>query len=149
MTSARANPEEHYRKLERMYLGAPINAFFRPSVAIDKGRAEIAMEVRPEFFHSARAVHGSAYFKLLDDAAFFAVQSLVADAFVLTASFTTYLERPVTEGRMRAVGRVVMASKSLFIAEAQVIDDLDREVARGSGNFVKSKNQLNAEIGYA
>jgi uncharacterized protein (TIGR00369 family) len=147
--TTRTDPEEHYRKLERMYLGAPINGFFRPSIAIAQGQAEIAMEVRPEFFHAAGAVHGAAYFKVLDDAAFFAVQSLVADAFVLTASFTTYLERPVTEGLMRAQGRVVMASRSLFIAESQVFDQQGREVARGSGNFVRGKVPLSQDIGYA
>jgi acyl-coenzyme A thioesterase PaaI-like protein len=35
--------------------------------------------------HSIHAVHGSVYFKALDDAAFFAVNSLVEDVFVLTA----------------------------------------------------------------
>lgn len=141
--------DEHYRKLERMYLGAPINSFFRPSVAISHGQAEIAMDVRPEFFHAAHAVHGAAYFKVLDDSAFFAVQSLVTDAFVLTASFTTYIERPVTEGHMRALGRVVMASRNLFIAEARVLDHREREVARGSGNFVRARMQLSKDIGYA
>ena len=29
------------------------------------------MTVRPDFFHAAGAVHGSVYFKLLDDAAYF------------------------------------------------------------------------------
>jgi uncharacterized protein (TIGR00369 family) len=140
--------EEHYRKLERMYLAAPINAFFRPSVVIGQGEADITMEVRPDFFHAARAVHGAAYFKILDDSCFFAVQSLVEDAFVLTASFTSYIERPVTEGSMRALGRVVMASRNLFIAEARVLDHLEREVARGSGNFVRSRMTLGADIGY-
>lgn len=141
--------EEHYRKLERMYLSAPINAFFQPSVRIGQGEAEIAMAVRPDFFHAAGAVHGAAYFKILDDSCFFAVQSLVEDTFVLTASFTTYLERPVTEGSMRALGRVVMASRNLFIAEARVLDEREREVARGSGNFVRSRMALDADIGYA
>jgi hypothetical protein len=35
--------------------------------------------VRPDFFHAAHAVHGSVYFKALDDAAFFAVASLVQE----------------------------------------------------------------------
>jgi acyl-coenzyme A thioesterase PaaI-like protein len=68
--------------------------------------------VRPEFFHAAHAVHGSVYFKALDDAAFFAVNSLVTDVFVLTASYNLYLTRPVTEGALRAVGRVVHRSAS-------------------------------------
>jgi hypothetical protein len=83
--------DDHYRKLERLYLGAPTNAYYRPSIQIGEGRAEIEIAVRPEFMHAAKAVHGSVYFKLLDDACFFAVNSLVEDVFVLTTSFNLYL----------------------------------------------------------
>ena len=62
---------DHHRKLEAMYLGGPINAFYRPTIAVSDGEAVIEMDVRPEFWHAASAMHGSVYFKLLDDAAFF------------------------------------------------------------------------------
>ena len=55
---------------------------------------------------------------MLDDAAFFAANSLERDVFVLTTSFTTYLTRPVSSGTLRSVGRVVNRNKSQFIAEA-------------------------------
>ena len=67
--------EEHYRKLERMYLAAPTNEYFRPAIAVDEGNAKIEIEVRRDFFHAADAVHGAVYFKALDDAAFFAASS--------------------------------------------------------------------------
>lgn len=140
---------EHYRKLERMYQSAPINQFFRPGLTITEGQAEVVMEARPDFFHAAHAVHGAVYFKGLDDAAFFATNSLVPDFFVLTVSFTTYLERPVTEGPIRCLGQVVMAAKKLFIAESRILDHQGREIARGSGNFVISARRLTPDIGYA
>ena len=139
---------EHYDKLERMYLAAPINAFYSPAIRISHGEAEITIRVKPDFFHAAEAVHGSVYFKLLDDAAFFAVNSLIADYFALTASFTTYLLRPISEGTMKATGKVVYAGKSSFVAEAVVVDSNGKEIARGSGNFVMSKIKLTAKIGY-
>jgi len=139
---------EHFRRLERMYATAPINAFFRPSLEVSKGSAVITFEVRPEFHHAAGAVHGSVYFKALDDSAFFAVNSLVEDCFVLTASFTVYLTRPVTDGAMRAEGRVVSRSAKLFVAESVLLAG-DREVARGSGTFMHSRIPLTAEVGYA
>ena len=89
---------EHYHKLERMYLSAPINTFYSPTIEITEGRSVIEFPVRPEFFHAADAIHGSVYFKALDDAAFFAVNSLVEDYFVLTVSFNIYLTQPVSEG---------------------------------------------------
>jgi uncharacterized protein (TIGR00369 family) len=147
-TGTKTASTEHYRKLEQMYLAAPINAFYLPSIWVSHGEAEIAIDVKPEFFHAANAVHGSVYFKLLDDAAFFAVNSLIDDYFALTASFTTYLLRPVTEGTMKASGKVVYAGGRSFVAESVVKDGEGREIARGSGNFVTSKIRLTPDMGY-
>jgi uncharacterized protein (TIGR00369 family) len=105
--------------------------------------------VKPDFFHAADAVHGSVYFKLLDDAAFFAVNSLIDDYFALTASFTTYLLRPISEGTMKANGTVVHAGARSFIAESVVMDGEGKQIARGSGNFVVSKIRLTADMGYS
>jgi uncharacterized protein (TIGR00369 family) len=141
--------EEHFRKLERMYhQAAPINQFFQPTLRVSNGAAELVMPVRPEFFHAAHAIHGSVYFKALDDAAFFAVNSLVPDVFVLTASYNIYLTRPVSEGVLRAVGRVVHRSRTLFLGEAELFDSQHRHLGRGSGSFVRSTVPLTPAIGY-
>ena len=140
---------EHYHKLERMYLSAPINVYYAPTICIGEGRAEVTIAVRPEFFHAAGAVHGAVYFKLLDDAAVFAVNSLVDDLFVVTVSFNLYLTRPVSKGQMRASGRVVHRSQRLFIAEAELTDASGREIARGSGTFMRSSIPLSSVPGYS
>ena len=132
---------EHYRKLERMYLAAPINEFYLPSISISKGRAEIQTEVRPDFFHAAGSLHGSVYFKLLDDAAFFAVNSLEDEYFVLTVSFNIYLTRPVFKGLLVAKGQVITRSANHFVAES-ILTVGDKEVARGSGSFLRSRINL-------
>lgn len=141
------NMTNHYQALKAMYVNGPINQFFRPAIHIEEGTAEIRMAVRPDLHHAAHAAHGAVYFKVLDDAAFFAVQSLVSETFVLTASFTVYFLAPVTGGEMVATGRVVHQSKRLFLAES-VIDVDGRTVARGNGSFMRSAVKLEAEIGY-
>ena len=138
------NNEQHFRKLERMYLSAPINEFYSPSISISQGQAVIETEVKPDFFHAAGSLHGSVYFKLLDDAAFFAVNSLVKDFFVLTVSFNIYLTRPVTKGVLIAQGEVVSHSVNYFVADS-VLTINDKEVARGSGSFLRSRIEL-AEV---
>ncbi len=140
--------EAHYRKLERVYLSAPTNEYYRPRIQIKKGEAEIRIAVKPEFFHAAQAVHGSVYFKMLDDAAFFAVNSLVEDVFVLTTEFNLYLLRPVQQGEMVSRGRLIHRSRRLFIAESELTDSRDRIVAKGTGTFMRSEIPLNAEVGY-
>ena len=137
----------HFQKLKRMYLSAPINEFYSPTIEITEGRSVVEFSVRPEFFHAADAIHGSVYFKALDDAAFFAVNSLVEDTFVLTVSFNIYLTQPVSEGILRAEGRVVSGSANHFVGDS-VLTVGSHEVARGSGTFLRSKIRLSDTPGY-
>jgi len=138
----------HFQKLENMMHSAPIVKLTGARVAIRHGESEITLPVKREFFHSAGAMHGAMYFLALDNAAFFAVNSLVEDVFVLTTSFTTYLTRPVSEGRVRAVGRVLNQNKTQFLAESVLFDSDDREIGRATGLFVRSRIPLTSDIGY-
>jgi uncharacterized protein (TIGR00369 family) len=138
----------HHRALERMYLGAPINAYFQPRIAVGDGVAEIALEARPDLHHAAHAVHGSVYFKLLDDSAFFAAQSLVTESFVVTTSFHLDLLRPVVGGTLTARGRVVHRSTRILMADSELVDGEGRVLARGGGLFLPSRVALGPGIGY-
>jgi uncharacterized protein (TIGR00369 family) len=140
--------EEHYRALEKMYASAPCNQCYEPTIHISHGAAEVIIAIQEKFLHSGGTAHGSVYFKSLDDAAYFAVSSLVRDLFVLTASFTIHILRPISKGEMRARGAVVFTSEHLFVAESTLFDSRGREIARGSGNFIKSKIKLSPETGY-
>lgn len=132
-----------------MYLSAPINSHYAPAMRISEGCAEVTIPVRCNLFHAADAVHGAVYFKLLDDAAFFAANSLVDDVFLLTVSFNVYFTRPVATGEMTATGRVVHRSRRLLIAEAEVVDSDGRQLGRGSGTFMRSNTALSSVPGYA
>jgi uncharacterized protein (TIGR00369 family) len=138
----------HFKKLENMMHSAPIVKLTGARVRVEKGEAEITLPVKPKFFHAAGALHGSLYFLALDNAAFFAVSSLVPDVFVLTASLTTYLTRPVTAGSLKAIGKVVSRGRTQFIAESVLYDESGREVGRANGIFVKSRTPLSEDIGY-
>jgi uncharacterized protein (TIGR00369 family) len=140
--------EEHYRKLERMYAGAPVNQYYGPTLHVGPGMAEVVIPVRQDFYHPAGAVHGVVYLKLLDDAAFFAANSLVDDVFVLTVSLNSFLTRPIAQGEMKAVGRVVHESSRLIIADAEEQDVAGRQLARGTGTFMRSNIPLTPDIGY-
>ncbi|MCH2108292.1 MAG: PaaI family thioesterase [Polyangiaceae bacterium] len=139
---------EHYQRLIKMYAAAPINDFYRPQMSIEAGLAKIVIALSDKLHHAAGAVHGSVYFKMLDDAAFFAANSLEMEYFLLTTSFTTYLTRPVSQGSMRAVGKVVNQNKTQFIVESVVYDEQGQEIGRGSGLFIRSKQRLMQTPGY-
>ena len=142
--------ETHYRKLERMYLSANFNEALYPSTTahFGEGHAEIGLTIGPQYFHALGAIHGSVYFKLLDDAAFFAVNSLVTDVFVLTTNFNINLIRPASKGQLKAVGTARYSSRNLFIAESALYNEEGKEIAFGTGHFMKSKVALTEEIGY-
>ena len=140
--------KSHFEKLESMYAAAPINRIYEPIMTVSKGEAVIEITLSEAFHHSAGGVHGSVYFKMLDDAAFFAANSLEEQWFVLTTSFTTYITRPIASGKMKSVGKVVNMNKSQFIVEAIVYDENEREIGRGNGIFVRGKLPLVDAAGY-
>ena len=69
--------EDHYRKLERMYQFHPLNNVYQAKIIISEGFSEVTMPVTPSLHHAAKAVHGAVYFKALDDATYFACNSVV------------------------------------------------------------------------
>ena len=142
--------EIHFRKLERMYLSAPVNnqIYNGITITISDQKAELTLKIDEKYFHAANAIHGSVYFKMLDDAAFFAVNSIVKDVFVYTVSFNIQLLRPVTSGIIKSSGELKFKSSNLFIADSTLLDENNKLVGRGSGNFMKSKIELTQEIGY-
>ena len=139
---------EHYTKLENMSHSAPFAQLTGARVAVKKGEAQVTLSIKKDFHHAAGAMHGAFYFLSLDNAAFFAVNSLVEDVFVLTVSLTTYITRPVSEGVVKAIGKVVNQNRTQFIAESVLYDSNDVEIARATGIFVRSKIPLSDKIGY-
>lgn len=131
-----------------MYLTAPCNDHYDAGIAIEEGRAEIEIPVAEKHFHPAGAVHGSVYFKALDDATFFAANSLVEDVFVLTTSFNIHLTRPVSEGHVRAEGEVVNDNPRQLIADGVAYDAEGNQIARGTGTFATSNVELDPSVGY-
>ena len=135
--------ERHRRALEALYAGAPCQGQHGHRVRVPRGgEAECAGEVRPEFFHAAGALHGSCCWKMLDDACFFAAQSLVEGNFVGTVSFSCNLLRPVTKGRLLALGRVVNRSKAVITCEGRLYNTAEpggprKLVAHGQGTFMR------------
>jgi len=141
--------EEHFRCLEHLYQTAKIQETFSGStIAVSYGMAEITLPVRDAYFHGAQAIHGATYFKLLDDAAYFAVASTITDVFIVTSSFQLNLLRPVNSGNLKAVGTIRSKGGTILIAEATLYNDKGKEVAFGTGQFVKTTQALSTLAGY-
>lgn len=141
--------EAHYRRLEALYRSAPINGLFESELQIvGAGQSLLTFTVRQNSFHAASAAHGALYFKMLDDAAFYAANSLVTDRFVLTTSFNLLFTRPMREGAARAEGRWISGRRRVLVAESRIIDAEGEECARGTGTFMRSHIPLTSLPGY-
>jgi uncharacterized protein (TIGR00369 family) len=140
----------HFERLEKMYLNANINSkmFTSTTAKISEAKAEIGLTISEKHFHALGAIHGSVYFKLLDDSAYFAVSSIVKDFFVLTTSFNLNIIKPSSKGNLTAIGSVKYQSKNLYVAESKILNQKGEEIAFGTGNFSKSKVKLDSNIGY-
>lgn len=139
----------HFRALEALYASAPVNQHYTSRMEIGSaGLCRIAFEVGAEHYHAAGAVHGSAYFKMLDDAAFYAANSLVTDRFLLTTAFNLFFTRPLVAGPVVAEGKWISGRKRVYVAEARLIDSSGEEVARGAGTFMRSAIALGSLAGY-
>ncbi len=139
----------HFRALESLYAQAPINRFFESSLQIEEeGVARIRFTLDERHFHAAGAAHGTSYFKMLDDAAFYACNSLVSDRFLLTTAFNLFLTKPLAAGPVVAEGRWVSGRRRVFVGEARLVDAEGEEVARGTGTFMRSRISLATLPGY-
>lgn len=141
--------EAHLRALENLYDSAPINRLFESRLTLpEPGRSHIRFPVEKRHFHAAGAAHGTLYFKMMDDAAFYAANGLVSDRFLLTTGFNLHFQRPMREGDMIAEGRWVSGKRRVFVAEARIIDAEGEELARGTGTFLRSHIALAGLDGY-
>jgi uncharacterized protein (TIGR00369 family) len=141
--------EAHLRALEALYRSAPINGLFESSIALpEAGRSRIRFTVENDSFHAAGAAHGTLYFKMLDDAAFYAANGLVSDRFLLTTAFNLHFTKPMKSGEAVAEGRWISGRRRVFVAEARIVDAEGEECARGTGTFLRSHIALSALPGY-
>ena len=136
----------HFKKLEKIYLNAKVNKeiYSNTEIIIQKNYSEIKMPIKKDYFHALDAIHGSVYFKMLDDAAFFAAQSVVEDYMLLTASFNITFKMPVLNGYIKSKGKLCSVSQKEFTAEAKMYNSKNELVAFGNGIFKKSKISIDS-----
>ncbi len=140
----------HYKALERLYASAPVNAVFDSKMQITgEGKSRLTFTVTESVYHAAGAAHGTIYFKMLDDAAFYAANTLATDRFLLTTSFNLHFTKPVREGEVVAEGRWVSGKRRVLVAESRLIDAEGDEIGRGTGTFMRSRIALSSLPGYS
>ncbi|MEO1222166.1 MAG: PaaI family thioesterase [Pseudomonadota bacterium] len=149
MPPEQTGAEQHYRALERLYTSAPVNMLFRSKIEITgEGLSRLSFTITEDVYHAAGAAHGTIYFKMLDDAAFYAANTLATDTFLLTTSFNLHFTKPVKEGEVIAEGKWISGKRRVMVAESRLVDEEGEEIGRGTGTFMRSRIPLSSLPGY-
>jgi uncharacterized protein (TIGR00369 family) len=99
----------------------------------EPGRVVIELEAGARHRHGGGVVQGGVITQIADAAMGMSLATLQEDGvWNTTIELKINFLRPVVEGRLRAVGRVIEMRQSLLFAEADVTDASDRLVARAS-----------------
>jgi uncharacterized protein (TIGR00369 family) len=99
----------------------------------EPGRVVLELVAGPQHRHGGGVVQGGVITQIADAAMGMSLATLQEDGiWNTTIELKINFLRPVVEGRLRAIGRVVEMRQTLLFGEADVIDDDDRLIARAS-----------------
>ena len=100
---------------------------------VEPGHAVVELDAHAGHRHEGGVVQGGIITQIADAAMGMALMTEQADGMAnTTIELKINFLRPFVEGRLRAIGRVVETRRTLLFAEADVLDDEDRLVARAS-----------------
>jgi uncharacterized protein (TIGR00369 family) len=105
---------------------------------IGRGTATLGLTVRKELTQNHGVVHGGAIASLIDTATAFAIISLLAPKErVTTVDLTISYLRPLTDGRITAVAKVVRAGRRLFVVSAEVFGEDGKLSTTALSTYIK------------
>ena len=105
---------------------------------VTSGVATLSLNVRPDLMQNNGVVHGGALASLIDSATAFAIISLLEPSEkVTTVDLTLSFLRPVTEGRLRAVAKVIRAGRRLISVSAEVFNQDGKLVTTALSTYIK------------
>jgi len=99
----------------------------------EPGRVVLELEAGPQHRHGGGVVQGGVITQIADAAMGMSLGTLQEyGMWNTTIELKINFLRPVIEGRLRAIGRVIEMKQTLYFSEADVVDDKGRLVARAS-----------------
>lgn len=100
---------------------------------VEDGRAVVELDVHAGHRHEGGVVQGGIITQIADAAMGMSLMTRQDDGMAnTTIELKINFLRPVVDGRLRAIGRVVDMRKALLFSEADVVDEQGRLVAHAS-----------------
>ena len=105
---------------------------------ISSGTATLGLNIREELTQNHGVVHGGAIASLIDTATAFAIISILAPRDrVTTVDLTISYVRPLTDGRITAIAKVLRAGRRLFVVSAEVFDKEGKLATTALSTYIK------------
>lgn len=121
-------PEEQVRSAFSQLLGCRLQR-------LDQGVAEVALALEPHLRNRGGKLHGGAIFSLVDIAMGLACYSAHGfDKQSVTVECKINYLRPVSEGEVLCVARVLQAGRRILVVDADVLQG-EKLMARAQGTF--------------
>lgn len=112
-------------------------------VKAEQGQATLTMPFRRDFSNGGSMLHGGAFVSLADTAAVMAMKSVLPPASHFgTINMVVDFQRPVTQGLVTALARVVDCGDRLWNAEVTLYDDQQQQVMQMKAKFKVSRRRL-------
>lgn len=100
------------------------------------GEVDVALDVRPDHMNLAGIVHGGMISALADTATGLAVRTtLDPGQMQITGQLNVHFLAPVRGGRILGKGRVVKPGARMVYAEADIVDEGGKLLARASATY--------------
>ncbi len=139
----------HFEKLTRCCMKCKISKFLNKEITIGKaGVARVAIPFNGDLTQNSDFLHAALLFEVGDTAGFMAANSMEETYSVLTIDYHINLMRPVQKEGVYAVGEVVNAGKTLYVARSNIFADSGKLVAAGQGTYMVTKILLSDLDGY-
>ena len=105
---------------------------------ISSGTATLGLNIRKQLTQNHGIVHGGAIASLIDTATAFAIISLLAPREkVTTVDLSISYLRPLSEGRVKAIAKVLRAGRRLFVVSAEVFDKDGKLASTALSTYMK------------
>lgn len=139
----------HFEKLTRCCMKCKISKFLNKEITIEKaGVARVAIPFNGDLTQNSDFLHAALLFEVGDTAGFMAANSMEETYSVLTIDYYINLMRPVQKEGIYAIGEVVNAGKTLYVARSDIYTDSGKLVAAGQGTYMVTKIPLSDLDGY-
>ncbi len=123
-------------RLKQVEAGAFWRLIGAKVIKADNGHSIVELVIEEKHLQAYGILHGGVLATLIDNGIGAAVHSLLTDD---QASATVDLNikflKGISEGVLRAEGKVFKQGRSMMFAECSILDDKDQLIAWGSGTF--------------